>query len=131
MEPATINGNVVTFENKCNITVGKNNSIRICHDSNYINGYEYFITEVIDKNTFVINKNDFKSNDIYLYGMLVNDFMSVDYNQVTALNTSAIQELYKLIQQQNTIIQDLQNRIETLENQNCLVCYRSPPWRRS
>jgi 2-keto-3-deoxy-galactonokinase len=50
--------------------------------------------------------------------MLVNDFMSVDYNQVTALNTSAIQELYKLIQQQNTIIQDLQNRIKILENQN-------------
>ena len=42
MEPATINGNVVTFENKCNITVSTNNSIRICHDSNYINGYEYF-----------------------------------------------------------------------------------------
>ena len=91
MEPATINGNVITFENKCNITVNAHNSIRICHDSNYINGNEYFITEVIDKNTFVINRNDFKSNDIYLYGMLVNDFMSVDYNQVTALNTSAIQ----------------------------------------
>jgi len=44
--------------------------------------------------------------------------MSVDYNQVTALNTSAIQELYKLIQQHNTIIQDLQNRIKILENQN-------------
>jgi len=118
MEPATINGNVVTFENKCNITVNAKNSIRICHDSNYMNGYEYFITEVIEKNTFVINKNDFKSNDIYLHGMLFDDFMNVDYNQVTALNTSAIQELYKLIQQQNTIIQNLQNRIEILENQN-------------
>ena len=118
MEPATINGNVVTFENKCNITVNAKNSIRICSDSNYINGNEYFITEVIDKNTFVINKNDFKSSDIYLYGMLVDDFMSVDYNQVTALNTSAIQELYKLIQQQNAIIQDLQNRISILENNN-------------
>jgi hypothetical protein len=63
MEQATINGNVVTFENKCNITVNANNSIRICNDSNYINGNEYLITEVIDKNTFVINKNDFKSND--------------------------------------------------------------------
>jgi hypothetical protein len=118
MEPATINGNVVSFENKCNITVNAKNSIRICSDSNYINGNEYFITEVIDKNTFVINKNDFKSSDIYLYGMLVDDFMSVDYNQVTALNTSAIQELYKLIQQQNAIIQDLQNRISILENNN-------------
>ena len=64
----------------------------------------------------MINKNDFKSNDIYLYGMLVDDFMSVDYNQITALNTSAIQDLYKLIQQQNTIIQDLQNRIGFLES---------------
>ena len=109
MEPATINGNIVTFENKCNIIVNANNSIRICHDSNYNNGFEYIITKVIDKNTFVINKNDFKSNDIYLYGMLVGDFMSVDYNQVIALNTSAIQDLYNIIKLQQRQIDKLTN----------------------
>jgi hypothetical protein len=32
------------------------------------------------------------------------------------LNVCATQELYKLIQQQNIIIQDLQKRIDILEN---------------
>ena len=41
MEPATINENVVTFDNKCNITLNVNNSIRICQDENYINGDKY------------------------------------------------------------------------------------------
>jgi hypothetical protein len=32
--------------------------------------------------------------------MLVKDYMSIDYNQITTLNTKAIQELYKIIKQQ-------------------------------
>ena len=40
------------------------------------------------------------SNKVFLYGMLVNDYMNVDYNQITTLNTKAIQELYSIIQKQ-------------------------------
>ena len=116
MKPATINENVITFDNKCNITFSVNNGIRICHDSNYVNGEEYIITDVIDKNNFVINKNNFKSNNIYLFGMLVNDFMSVDYNQIIALNTKAIQDLYSTIQKQQEQINNMQTQINLLLN---------------
>ena len=114
MEPATINETTITFDNKCNIELSVNNSIRICQDSNYVNGDEYIITEVIDKNTFVINKNNFKTSDIYLYGMLVNDFMSVDYNQVTASNTKAIQDLYSIVQKQKEQINLLLSKINNI-----------------
>jgi hypothetical protein len=58
-----------------------------------------------------INKNDFKTSDVYLYGMLVNDFMSVDYNQITALNTKAIQDLYSIIQKQQDQINFLLSKL--------------------
>jgi len=41
--------------------------------------------------------------------MLVGDFMSVDYNQVIALNTSAIQDLYNIIKLQQRQIDKLTN----------------------
>jgi hypothetical protein len=111
MEPGTINETTITFDNSCSIILSVNNSIRICGDSNYVNGNEYIITEVIDKYNFKINKNDFKTSDVYLYGMLVNDFMSVDYNQITALNTKAIQDLYSIIQKQQEQINFLLSKL--------------------
>jgi hypothetical protein len=42
----------------------------------------------------------------------------LDYESLYCLNIAGTQELYKLIEQQNIIIQDLQNRISILENNN-------------
>jgi hypothetical protein len=111
MQQATIDETTITFDNSSNIILSVNNHIRICSDSNFVNGEEYIITEVIDNNTFKINKNDFKTSDVYLYGMLVNDFMSVDYNQITALNTKAIQDLYSIIQKQQEQINFLLSKL--------------------
>jgi hypothetical protein len=55
---------------------------------------------------------------IFVFGKKVNDFKKLDYESLYCLNIAATQELYKLIQQQNAIIQDLQNRISILENNN-------------
>ena len=41
---------------------------------------------------------------------------TLDKNYIFTLNVCATQELYKLIQQQQTIINDLQNRLSILEN---------------
>ena len=54
--------------------------------------------------------------DAFVYGSKVNDFHSLDKSYIYTLNVCATQELYKIIQQQNIIIQDLQNRISILEN---------------
>jgi hypothetical protein len=51
-----------------------------------------------------------------VFGKEINDFNALNKDYIFTLNVCAPQELYKLIQQQNIIIQDLQNRISILEN---------------
>ena len=46
---------------------------------------------------------------VMLFGIKVNDFKSIDYNQITAINTQAIKELYENIN-------DLITRLSILEN---------------
>jgi hypothetical protein len=53
-----------------------------------------------------------------VYGSKVDNFHTLDKSYIYTLNVCATQELYKSIQQQNIIVQDLQNRINILENNN-------------
>jgi hypothetical protein len=55
-------------------------------------------------------------NNIFIYGKWVNDFKKLDYSSLYSLNIKATQELYKLIREQETIIETLQTRIIELEN---------------
>ena len=57
-------------------------------------------------------------DNIFVFGTLAKDIHTIDYNSVFTLNVCATQELYKLIQQQQIIINDLQNRLSILENKN-------------
>ena len=67
------------------------------------------------ENKITIDK-EIEGDKCFVYGKKINDFHALDKNYIYTLNVSATQELYKLIQQQNLIIQDLQNRISILEN---------------
>jgi hypothetical protein len=69
----------------------------------------------VDENTITIDDN-LEGDKCFVYGTKVNDFHALDKTYIYTLNVCATQELYKLIQQQNQIIQDLQNRITILEN---------------
>ena len=68
--------------------------------------------EVMDE---IINADE-TPKECFIYGSKVDDFHTLDKSYVYTLNVCATQELYKIIQQQNIIIQDLQNRISILEN---------------
>jgi hypothetical protein len=68
------------------------------------------IIEVIDEFTFKINDDaDINEEFIFVYGTLKEDFKTIDYKSLHAINIQAIKDLYK-------IIQNLQNRISILEN---------------
>ena len=58
------------------------------------------------------------SSDVFVFGKEINDFHSLKKEYIFTLNVCATQELYKLIQQQNIIIQDLQNQINELKHNN-------------
>ena len=73
--------------------------------------------DVVAEDESVLDK-ELNETNIFVFGKKVNDFKKLDYESLYCLNIAATQELYKLIQQQNAIIQDLQNRISILENNN-------------
>ena len=55
-------------------------------------------------------------DECFRTGSKVTDFHTLDKSYIFTLNVCATQELYKIIQKQETIINDLQKRIEILEN---------------
>jgi hypothetical protein len=103
MEKATINGNIITFPNSKDIILSVGNAIKMCKKDDYNNGDGIIITGIIDNNNFTILDEDaklFTDGYVYLYGLAVADFMNVDYNEITTLNTKAIQDLYSIITKQ-------------------------------
>lgn len=86
---------VITFDNKNNLDIAEGDEIKINNDN-------YIIKEVIDKNTFKIDKelevNETKK--VFITGTQVKDFKSINYDMITSINTAAIKELYSIIKQQ-------------------------------
>ena len=76
------------------------------------------LSKIIEVNETSIKIDKTYDDDVFVYGSKVDDFHTLDKSYIYTLNVCATQELYKLIQQQNTIIQDLQTRLKILENQN-------------
>ena len=89
-----------------------------------INGQNsnYLLTEakvikIIDNYTFQISDTiDIDESELFLYGSLKEDFKTINYQSLHAINIQATKDLYNLIQQQSLLIQDLQNRLSILEN---------------
>ena len=69
----------------------------------------------ISPTTIKIDKT-INGDKCFIFGKEVDDFHALSKEYIFTLNVCATQELYKLIQQQQQIINDLQNRILALEN---------------
>jgi hypothetical protein len=107
----TCSGNIITTNEHTN-KLDIDDEIRITLLNNK---EETFKIIEINDNTIKINK-EIEGNKCFVYGKKINDFHALDKNYIYTLNVSATQELFKLIEKQNLIIQDLQNRITILEN---------------
>lgn len=60
--------------------------------------YHVKVESVIDDNRFVVNNWTAGAKDLFVYGKKVNDFRTVDFDQITAMAVGAIQELDKKVQ---------------------------------
>jgi hypothetical protein len=74
------------------------------------------VTEIISPTEFKVdceinNLCCLDDDEFLIYGKKVEDAKSLDYNSFIALNTKAIQELYKIIQQQQEQLNELRNLI--------------------
>ena len=82
------------------------------------------VKEVVDASTFVI-EGDKAPEKIFVYGKMVNDLKSVDYDALSTLNISATQELAKeidslksVISHQSSVISNLQSSEGNLQKDN-------------
>lgn len=83
----------------------KENQEFILDDTPYNNRYKRRyakVTEIISPTEFKVDCeiNKFCDDEFLIYGKKVEDAKSLDYNSFIALNTKAIQELYKIIREQ-------------------------------
>ena len=92
-----------------------NDTITIYEEN--IDKKDYTVTEIIPElNQIKLNENLIISK-CFVYGSIVDDFHTLDKNYIFTLNVCATQELYKLIQQQQQQIIDLQNQINIIKSQ--------------
>ncbi len=64
----------------------------------------------------LINAPGLNSDTVFVYGELVNDFRTVDYEGLTTLNISATQELSKQLREQQEEIDQLKEQVAELKN---------------
>ena len=102
-----------------------NNIINITNSNLNINDEIEVLDNTGTKNIFKINDvsptnitidKNITGDRCFVIGSKVDDFHALNKEYIFTLNVCATQDLYKLIQQQNQIIQDLKNRISILEN---------------
>ncbi len=74
----------------------------------------------VSGNSFTVKNWQYPTDKIFVYGREVNDFRTVDYEAISMLGISAIQELAKevdeLKKQNNKLKTDLSTRLEAIEN---------------
>ena len=100
--------------------------VRVIYDKNNSIAVESTVTNVHSSEkedrltgTIIIQKSSLQGIDIegiFIKGKEVNDFKSLDKNQIFALHPGAIQELHDLITQQQKVIEDLSARLNVLES---------------
>lgn len=77
---------------------------------------EILNVEYVDNNGFKLNSS--KTGEVFVYGKLVNDFHTVDYEALSTLNISATQELIKRIEQLEKENMSLKAEVETTKEIN-------------
>ena len=78
--------------------------------------FETSISKYLNNSIFFNLPNNYDVNDeIFIYGKKVDDFLSVDYDNVMCVGISATQELINIINSQDKQIKSLEDRISKLE----------------
>ena len=78
-------------------------------------GDDYVISKIFD-DYVELDRDLPDTSNCYVYGTEVDDFHRLKKDRIFSLNVSATQELYKIIQNQQTTINDLISRIELIES---------------
>ena len=109
---ARVDGNLLTLDIDISDKIHVNDDIRLI-DKNNRNSYK--IIEIVNINTFKINSK-LDVDEIFVYGINVNDFHVLDTKNIYSLNVSAVQQLHKKLEILEEIINNQQIEIDNLLN---------------
>lgn len=102
-----INSGVIKLENSCKV----GDKIQLMYEDS-----SKEIVEVIACHETKIVTDSKRKGKVFVYGNEVDDYKSVDYDAISMLNVSATQELHKIIKKLSKKIEDLTNKVNSLEN---------------
>lgn len=102
-----INSGVIKLENTCEV----GDKIQLMYEDS-----SKEIVEVIACHETKIVTDSKRKGKVFVYGNEVDDYKSVDYDAISMLNVSATQELHKIIKKLSKKIEDLTNKVNSLEN---------------
>ena len=80
--------------------------------------HEEEVLSVVSEKTFTVKKVEGDCSQIFVYGKQVDDFRSIDYDQVFSVGIGAIQELNRKNREQEQTITTLKQTIENLQDSN-------------
>ena len=115
---ADYNDKIITLPSQPDYIIKVNDKIK-CNDKNN-NMIEYEVLEIIDELTFKVKCDPMKEviytdTKIFVYGVEIDDFHTLSKEYIFTLNVCATQELHRIIQSQQVIIQSQEDRIKDLE----------------
>jgi hypothetical protein len=73
------------------------------------------VAKVINEHTFIVSDWSGTAESIFVYGKKVNDFRTIDFDQITAMAVGAIQELRKQQKSDRELIKQLKAENEKLK----------------
>ena len=109
---ADLNNNQITLDFDVSHMMKVDDEISIITDKE---GKKIYKIVDVNDNTFTIDKS-LEGDKCLVYGTKIDDFHTLDKNYIFTLNVCATQELHRIIQKQQETINDLKQRLETLEN---------------
>ena len=108
---ASLNSNQIIMDYDISNTLNIGDEISLITDKDGKRNYNIID---INSNQFKIDK-DIEGSNCLVYGTKVNDFHTLDKSYIYTLNVCATQDLYKLIQQQQEMINQLKRDLEELK----------------
>jgi hypothetical protein len=129
-QKATIINNIITFENDITSQLCKNDIIKIILDKNnssssVLEKYNNINVKIIDiiSPTEILIETSLNAKTIFVYGKLVNDFHTLNYNSIFSLNVEMTHQLYKSNISKMREINDLTSKINN--NNNLINTYKT------
>ena len=101
-----------------NIAIG--DKLNIIDETSSKYGYNVTVTNVSSSNvTIDTGSNVVAGSNVFIYGHVVNDFLTVNYEPINAITVGAVQQLYGLVMAQQASIESLTSNVSYLMSCGC------------